>query len=375
MRIAVNTRLLLKDKLEGMGWFTHEILRKMVAQHPEDEFFFFFDRPFDACFVFAPHVTPVVLFPPARHPILFYGWYEWAVPRALKKYQIDVFLSPDNFCSIRTKVPTVLVVHDLAYLHFPIHTRRRDLWYYRYFTPRYVERANRIITVSEFTKQDIIKQFGITGERIAVAYNGVRTVFQPISDTEKEHIKTEYTEGSDYFFYVGAVHPRKNVPRLIQAFDQFKTSASSSVKLVLAGRFGWQTGEVKTAYEQAKHQKDILFLGYTEENLLPKLMAASTALIYISHFEGFGVPLLEAMHCEVPIIAADCAALPEVSGKAALLVNPNIISEIVVAMANIVDNETVRVNLILEGKRQREKFSWTNSAAIVYQQLLEATGE
>ncbi|NJL76070.1 MAG: glycosyltransferase family 4 protein [Saprospiraceae bacterium] len=122
------------------------------------------------------------------------------MPHALKKYQIDVFLSPDNFCAIRTKVPTVLVVHDLAYLHFPIHTRRRDLWYYRYFMPRYIQRANRIITVSEFTKQDIIKQFGMTGKKIAVAYNGVRTVFQPISDTEKEYIKAEYTQGNDYFF-------------------------------------------------------------------------------------------------------------------------------------------------------------------------------
>ncbi|NJL76071.1 MAG: glycosyltransferase family 4 protein [Saprospiraceae bacterium] len=174
---------------------------------------------------------------------------------------------------------------------------------------------------------------------------------------------------------MGAIHPRKNVHRLIQAFDQFKTHTASSIKLVLAGRFGWQTGEVKTAYEQAKHQKDILFLGYTEENLLPKLMAAATALTYISHFEGFGVPLLEAMYCEVPIIAADCAALPEVSGEAALLVNPNIISEIVVAMDKVVNNEAVRLNLVLKGKLQRKKFSWTNSAAIVYQQLLEATAE
>src|SRR5690606_7224010 len=117
MRIAVNTRLLLKGKLEGIGWFTYQTLERIVKQHPEHEFIFFFDRPYDRSFVFASNVTPVVLSPQARHPVLFYLWFELGIPRLLRKYKADLFLSPDGFSSLSTKVPTCLVIHDLAFEH------------------------------------------------------------------------------------------------------------------------------------------------------------------------------------------------------------------------------------------------------------------
>jgi len=369
MRIAVNTRFLLKNQLEGMGWFTFEILKIMVKQHPEDQFFFLFDRLYAAEFVFAPNITPIVIPPPARHPILFYFWYEWAIPHALKQYKIDVFLSPDNFCSIRTKVPTLLVVHDLAYVHFPQFLRLRELLYYRYFMPKFVKRANRIVTVSNFTKQDIVQQFGVSPEKIEVAYNGIRAMFQPIKEEEKIAFQEKYTEGCDYFFYVGAIHPRKNIHRLIEAFNKFKTNTNSTTKLVLAGRFRWQTNEVTLAFEKATHKEDILFLGYIEEEILPKLMAAALGLVYVSHFEGFGVPLLEAMYCEIPIIAANTSSLPEVAGNAALLVNPDDSIAIGEAMERIDKASPLRLALINEGKKQREKFSWQASATTVYKAL------
>ena len=119
MRIAVNTRFLLKNKLEGIGWFTYETVKRLVENHPEHEFYFFFDRPFEEEFIFGKNVHPIVLFPPARHPVLYFIWFEYSVANALKVYKIDVFLSPDNFLTLRTKVPTVLVTHDIAHLHFP----------------------------------------------------------------------------------------------------------------------------------------------------------------------------------------------------------------------------------------------------------------
>ena len=119
MRIAVKTRFLLKGKIEGMGLFTREVLKRMVDKHPNDEFIFLFDREYDSSFIFGKNVRPIVLFPPARHPFLFVWWFEWSVTKALKKFKPDVFLSPDNFLSLRTTTKTVLVTHDLAYLHFP----------------------------------------------------------------------------------------------------------------------------------------------------------------------------------------------------------------------------------------------------------------
>ena len=119
MKIAINTRFLLPDRLEGFGWYTHEIARRLVARHPEDEFLFLFDRPFDPDFVYAANVRPQALFPPARHPLLWWWWFEQSVPQALHGWGADVFFSPDSYLSLRAKTPTVMTVHDLVPLHQP----------------------------------------------------------------------------------------------------------------------------------------------------------------------------------------------------------------------------------------------------------------
>src|SRR5450432_4302121 len=130
MRIAVNVRFLIKNKLEGIGWFTNETLKRITSQHPEHQFFFFFDRPYDSSFIFSENIKPMVLFPPARHPLLWYYWFEYAVPKALKKVKPDVFLSTDAYLSIHTQVKELLVVHDLAFLHFPGHINSLTSKYY-----------------------------------------------------------------------------------------------------------------------------------------------------------------------------------------------------------------------------------------------------
>lgn len=372
MRIAINTRFLLKNKLEGIGWFTYEVCKRLVEQHPEHEFIFFFDRPFKDEFIFGENVTPVVLFPPARHPILFYIWFEHAVARALKKHQVDVFLSPDNFCSLRTKVPTILVVHDLAYAHFPEQMRLRDRVYYQNFMPKFIHKALQIVTVSEFTKQDVLEQYTIDNERISVACNGVREDFKPLQEEEKIQIQKQFSEGKNYFFYIGAVHPRKNVHRLIAAFNDFKERTKSNFKLLIAGRFSWQTGEVKSAYDHSEHQSDIDFLGYVEDALLPKLMGSAFALTYVSTFEGFGVPLLEAMHCEIPIITSERSSMSEVVGKAAILANPFEIDGISSAMQQIVEDADLRRQLIDRGKKQRQKYSWQKATDVIYDACIKA---
>lgn len=365
MRIAVNARFLLKGKLEGIGWFTYEVLRELVQMRPNDEFIFFFDRPYDESFVFAANIKPVVLQPPARHPLLFIAWFEWSVTRALKHYKADIFFSPDNFCSLRTEVPTLLVIHDLAYVHFPEQVSRGVLAYYRYFMPRFLQKANHIITVSEYTKQDILANFNIPNHKISVACNGVRPTFQPLEDFKKQAIRDQYADSKGYFFYVGAVHPRKNIPRLIAAFDQFKSKTNSDIQLLIAGRFSWKTGEVKNAYEATQSQEDIQFLGYVSDEELPKLVGASTALTYVSLFEGFGVPLLEAMHCDVPILTSNVSSMPEVVGEAGVLVNPESVGEIADAMQQLTDNQALRDQLVHNARSQREAFSWKIAAEVV----------
>nr|HQU58994.1 glycosyltransferase [Saprospiraceae bacterium] len=141
MKIAINTRFLLAGKLEGIGRYTYEVSRRLVQQQPGDEFIFFFDRPYDPEFCFGPNVQPVVLPPPARHPLLWYVWFEWSIAWALKHYRPDVFFSPDSYLSLRSATPTVLTVHDLAFEHFPEQVPALVKRYYRHFMPRYCHRA------------------------------------------------------------------------------------------------------------------------------------------------------------------------------------------------------------------------------------------
>jgi glycosyltransferase involved in cell wall biosynthesis len=375
LKIAVNTRFLLKDKLEGIGLYTLEVVKRLAAAHPEDEFFFFFDRPFDPSFVFSKNITPVVLSPPARHPLLFIAWFEWSVSRALKKYKVDVFLSPDNFLSLSTPTPTVLIVHDIAFTHFSENDKWINRQYYKFFTPRFLKRANTILAVSEFTKQDILSNFSfVEKNKIKVAYNGCREIFGPlperigISSLNSILEKNKHNEAA-FFLFVGAVHPRKNVHRLIEAFDLFKNRTKSDVQLVLCGRFAWQTGAVKSAYDAAIFKQDIIFKGYVKDKEVVKLTASALAVTYISLFEGFGVPLLEAMNCDTPIITSNVSSMPEVVGDAAILVNPESIEDIAEAMQQVFENENLREKLIVQGRIQRAKFDWDKTADIVYRAL------
>lgn len=372
MKIAVNTRFLLKGKMEGIGRFTYEVLRRIVAEHPEDEFIFFFDRKYDPAFVFAPNVTPVVLFPPARHPFLFIWWFEYSLSAALKKYQPDVFLSTDNFCVLNTKVPTVLVMHDIAYTHFPELVSKTERWYYQKYTPRFIQRAERIVTVSEFTRDDILTQFPVPESKFDIACNGCDPHFRPLPDSEQEKVREQFTAGLPYFIYVGAIHPRKNVHRLIWAFEKFKMQTQSPAKLVIVGREAWMTDQVRKIYEANAYKKDILFTGYVAREALPKLMASALALVYPSLLEGFGIPVLEAMYAEVPIITSNVSSLPEVAGKAAIYVNPNFVKEIANAMILIWESEELRQNLVERGREQRQRFTWEKAAEVVYKNLEEA---
>jgi glycosyltransferase involved in cell wall biosynthesis len=376
MTIAVNTRFLIKNKLEGFGWYTFEVLQILTKSHPEHQFIFFFDRPYSQEFIFSSNVTPIVLSPPARHPILFYAWFEWSVRRALKKYKVDVFLSTDNFLCLGTKVPTVLVVHDLAFLHFPEYVPLRNRLYYQYFMPKFLKRADKIITVSEYSKQDILKNFSLKNPDISISYNGCRTDFQPLNEDQKIAVRKAYAQGHPYFLYIGAIHPRKNVHRLIDAYNQYRlqnTNETDPPLLLLGGRMAWQNEQVRTAFENSTFKSDIIFLDYVPNEVLPNLTGAATALVYVSLFEGFGIPLLEAMRTQTPIITSNTSSMPEVVGGAGIVVNPYNIQEIAEAMQLITSNKEIRDALIDKGITQSQKFTWQNAANTVWKGITEIT--
>jgi hypothetical protein len=155
MKIAVNTRLLLPEKLDGIGWFTFQVLRRLAANHPEHQFLFLFDRSFDYRFVFSDNITPLVIPPVTRHPVLWYLWLEWMVPRVLRRFRADIFFSPDGLIPLSLKIPCVTVIHDINFHHRPLDLPFASRWYYRHYFPGFARKATRIATVSEYSKSDI----------------------------------------------------------------------------------------------------------------------------------------------------------------------------------------------------------------------------
>ncbi len=180
--IAVNTRLLMPGKLDGIGWFTFETLKRITRAHPETHFIFLFDRKFSKEVVFGDNVTPVVLWPATRHPFLWYFWFECRVKAYLKRVKPDLFLSTDGFLSLGSKVPSVAVIHDINFEHRPGDLPWLVRKYYRYFFPKFARKATRIVTVSEYSRRDIINQYDVPEDKVDLAYNGANERFQPLTE-------------------------------------------------------------------------------------------------------------------------------------------------------------------------------------------------
>lgn len=375
MKIAVNTRLLLKGKLEGIGWFTYETLRRITKNHPEHQFYFFFDRRYEPEFVFSDNVTPLIIPPQARHPILYYLWFEYSVPFMLRKIKADLFFSPDGYLSLRTHVPSVCVFHDLNFEHYPNDLPGAERYFYRSYFPRYAHKALRIATVSEFSKNDIVRCYGVARDKIDVVYNGANESFRPVSETVKMETRQRYTQGYPYFVFVGSLHPRKNLTRLFPAFDQFKASDDQGIKLVIVGAKKWWTESIATAYEQMQFKDDVIFTGRLPVDELHKVVASALAMTYVSYFEGFGIPILEAFYCEIPVITSNVTSMPEVAGDAALLVNPMSVDSIVSAMQRIARDNELRQELIRKGKERARLFSWNLSAERLWNSIEKALEE
>lgn len=369
MNIAVNTRLLLSNKMEGIGWFAFETLKRITQQHPEHHFIFLFDRPFSDEFIFSQNITPVVVFPPTRHPLLWYLWFEWAVPPILKKHNADLFFSPDGWLSLRTSVKSINVIHDLNFEHFPEYLPFHVKLYYHYFFQRFAKKAERIATVSEFTKQDIINTYGINPSNIDVVYNGVNELFQPLSFSEKEKTKSEFSHSSPYFVFVGLIHPRKNITNLLLAFEEFKKSHSSDLNLIIIGEKKWWTKDMEEVYSSMQFKDKVIFTGRLSSVEIRNVIASALAMLYVSYFEGFGIPILEAMQCDVPVITSNITSMPEVAKDAALLVDPFSVDSIKEAMLKIVKDESLRNTLIEKGRERRKAFSWDKTTDLLWKSI------
>lgn len=365
MRVGINTRSLLGFKMEGFGNYTLELVLRICKNNPKHQFYLYFDRAVAPQYTFPENVVCQVVFPPTRHPLLYIWWFQWALKRKLKKDQIEVFWSPDGMLPLGLNIPTLASIHDLNFEHFPKDLPRVVSAYYRYFFPKFAKQATKIITVSQTTKADIVACYQLPSDRISVIYNGVNKAYEPLSTEQKIQFISEQQLPQSYFLFVGSLHPRKNIKRLLAAFQLFAANDTDTA-LVIVGSAMWQA----QAFEiQAEYKNRIQFLGHVDTLQLAQIMAAATAFIYIPYFEGFGMPLAEAMATQTPILAGNKSCLPEIAADAALFVDPFQIQDIAQGMQQIKNDVALQTELKQKGLERVKAFDWDHAATLVWHEI------
>ena len=356
MVIAINCRHLTPNKLEGFGTYTYELVTRWIKEHNEVNFVLIFDREPTVVIPELPNVKKVVIGPPTRHPLLYWIWFEWSIPRILKRYKATLFFSPDGYNSLRSRVPSVITVHDLNFEHNPADLPKVLGWYLRKFVPKFVEKATRVLTVSAYSKQDITKCYRCASEKISTVYNGANEIYQPLSEDVKITTRKRISNNRPYFLFVGSLHPRKNVQRLITAYQGIN---NPSVDLVIVGSAMWRDHQISVDPNGADR---IHFLGYLAQKELAEVMGSALALTYVPYFEGFGIPLVEAMRCGIPILAANTTCLPEIAGNAAIYCDPFNVQEIQTGLEQLIENDTLRIQLSENSINRATEFSWDQAA-------------
>ncbi|HEX6334406.1 MAG TPA: glycosyltransferase family 1 protein, partial [Flavisolibacter sp.] len=281
-----------------------------------------------------------------------------------------MFVSPDGHCSLATRVPQCMVMHDIGIIHFPGAFRKLHAAYYKWYVPKFLEKARVIATVSEFSKNDIVSRYGVKPEKLQVVFSAARPVFRPVSAEVCEKVKETWTGGREYFIYVGAIQPRKNVTRLLKAFSLFKKRQKTEMKLVLAGRMAWKNDTFIERLKTYKYRDDVVLTGYLAEDELVRLTASAYALVYPSLFEGFGVPVLEGMQCDVPVLTSGGTSMQEIGDDAALYFDPSDPAAIAEQMMRIYKDEDLRARLVARGRVVSSRFTWDRTAQLVWESMM-----
>lgn len=304
-------------------------------------------------------------------------WHRARLPVPIEAIvgRVDLFHEPDFVLPpTLPRTRTVLTVHDLTFIRDPKSAFPRLRRYLNRVVPQSVSRATHILADSAATRSDLIELFGTPAEKVTVLYGGVDARFAPVREPERlAAIRAKYRLGAEPFFLgIGTLQPRKNYQRLIQAFSNIKDQISNT-KLVIVGGKGWMYDDIFSQVKRLGLEDHVLFPGFVDDDDLPALYSAAEALAYPSIYEGFGLPLLEAMACGTPVVTSVTSSLPELAGDAALLVEPTDIDALATAMRRLLQDADLRRRLVAAGFEQIRKFTWEKAAAqllAVYEAML-----
>ena len=370
MKIAFDLR---RIKNPGIGRYMKCLVEAILAQEPLGEYLLILppgtEDMIHAGSSSAKAITPKLKYYSIREQI--------QLPSLLRDHKIDLLHAPHFMLPLVRPCPSVVTIHDVIGLAW-----KEDLGsrigrvYYRWMISAAVRLADRIITVSKFSRDDIVRYLGIDPEKVSVVYPGISPDFQQVSDSiQLENIRTKYRIENDYILYAGIYKPRKNHAALLLAFQRF-LSIEEHANLVLVGPLKEGEQELRRLAEELGISKKVIFAGFVDDSELRLLYSAAKAYACPSLYEGFGFTVLEAMACGIPVVSAGETSLPEVAGDAALYANPRNPEEFAGALHDVFTNAGLRSSLIEKGRRNLRRFSWMNSAKQtlgVYQEALQGS--
>jgi glycosyltransferase involved in cell wall biosynthesis len=306
-------------------------------------------------------------------------WQNCYLPFRLRARQVDLFHGPAVFLPLaKLGFHTVVTIHDLVAFRFPETIPVKYGLYMRLMINLAVRSADRVIAASLQTRRDLVERLRVPAEKIAVIHEGLDSSFEPVRDPARlAEVRRRYGLRAPYILFVGNLEPRKNLVRLIEAFGRLKERHTLPHQLVVAGKRGWLYRPIFETVERLGLREDVVFTGYAASDDLPALYAMADLFAFPSLYEGFGLPVLEAMACGTPVLTARTGSLPEVAGDAAWYVDPLDVEALADGMARILTDSGTRTDLVERGALQAKRFSWARTAAAtleIYRRTLEREG-
>ncbi len=289
-------------------------------------------------------------------------WTHLRLSWEMARYPPDVLFVPAHVLPLVHPPSSVVTVHDLGYLYYPEAHRPLDRLYLDLSTRYNARVASRVIAISQATKDDLIQHYGVEPDKITVVYSGCDGTIQTVEDEATiKAVKARHGIQGDYILYVGTLQPRKNLKRLLEAYALLRKQGETP-HLVIAGRKGWLYEQIFQQVEKLGLKAEVTFPGYVPQDNLPALLSGARLFVLPSLYEGFGLPVLEAMACGTPVLCSNVSSLPEVAGNAALLVDPLDVEGMAEAMNRVLQDEELRARLVERGRQQVRRFSWERCA-------------
>ena len=370
MRVGIDARLVHYTKA-GIAQYIIHLIRGLAELDGATEYVVLQSRKDKAPFIQRPNFRRYPLWTPSHHRL-----EQVALPLEMRRLRMDLLHSPDFIPPFRRNCLSVITVHDLAFLMFPQFMTRESAKYYGQIDMA-VRNTDHIIAVSRSTADDIVRLLGISESRISVIHEAASPLFRPITAPEPlAQVRARYGVPEEFILFVSTIEPRKNLPMLLEAFRLVLDRYHSEARLVVVGKLGWLVDESLAAVKRLKLEKDILFLQEVPPEDLLHLYNSARALVMPSFYEGFGLPVLEAMVCGTPVIVSNVSSLPEVVGDAGMLVSPQDVEGMAVAMWRVLNDPRLRDEMRAKGLARAACFSWEKAARQtleVYQEVLSQT--